>query len=350
MGFLPFRNLAICFCGFALSAASVGCGDRLGTSRPAVKHGRRAQHDDVVGVPSASTSVGLKREAPRPPAVSPTQNQPIQPQLLLRQARAALASHKTVRATIHERIHLYGQELVGKGDVFQDPRRYLLKLDLTLNVDGRDFYVQQRCDGKYYWLQKCVDGIPRVTRVDVRRVEAARAAHVNKTGATNAVGKPASGTTPLPMLGFGGIATLLEQLDIWCDFSKVSQVTLRGASETPVYMLEGTWKPDRLLFWLPDQKSAFEEGRPFNVDKLPAMLPDRVLVFLGRDDLFPRRIDYSVSESRASDATERPPLVRIHFEDIQFDQSGNPIDFTFESSIAAPIDDTDGYLLRHGWQ
>lgn len=348
MGFLAFRNIAICFCGFVLGAASVGCGNRLGPSQAVGKGAKRGKPAGVAAGLSASASVGPKRGQQRTAQASPPQSQPIQAQLLLRQARAALASHKTIAATIHERIHLYGQELVGKGDFFQAPGRNLLKLDLTLNVDGRDFYVQQRCDGRYYWLQKCVDGVPRVTRVDVRQVEAARAAHSNKTGSTTAAVTPVSDT--LPMLGLGGSATLLEQLDVWCDFSKVSQVVLRAPGECPVYMLEGTWKQDRMLFWLPDQKTAFEEGRPFNVARLPAMLPDRVILFLGRDDLFPRRIDYGVSESRLGDDQERPPLVRIHFEDVEFDQSYDPNDFTFESSVAAPVDDTDGYLLRHGWQ
>lgn len=349
MGFLAFRNIAICFCGFVLGAANVGCGKRLGPSQSVVKSANRGKGGGVAGGLSASASVAPKREPHRAAVASSPQGQPIQAQLLLKQARAALETHRTIQATIHERIHLYGQELVGKGDFFQAPGRNLLKLDLTLNVDGHDFYVQQRCDGHYYWLQKCVDGVPRVTRVDVRRVEAARAAHANKTGAGPAV-KLASGPRPLPMLGLGGMVTLLEQLDTWCMFSKVTQVKPHGSNESPAYMLEGTWKPDRMLFWLPDQKPAFEQGQPFNIDKLPAMLPDRVLVFLGRDDLFPRRIDFDVSESRASDDTERPPLVRIHFEDVQFDQSRDPKDFTFESSIAAPVDDTDGYLLRHGWQ
>jgi hypothetical protein len=152
------------------------------------------------------------------------------------------------------------------------------------------------------------------------------------------------------MLGLGGMAALLDQLDLWCVFTKVGQTKPRGANEMPLYVLEGTWRPERLLFWLPDQREAVEKGQPVNISKLPPMLPDRIVIFLGRDDLFPRRIEYSASESRSFPDDEAPPLVRIHFEDVQFDQTADPRQFMFDSPVVAPIDDTEGYLLRHGWQ
>ncbi len=269
---------------------------------------------------------------------------------MLRQARAALQRHKTISATIHQRIHLYDQELVGNGIFVQGPtERNLLQVDLTVNIDGRDCYVQQRCDGEYYWLQKCVDGIPRLARVDIKRVAAARAEHAKTKNAPGNLFQP-PGATSFGMLGLGGMAALLDQLDLWCIFSKVGETRPRGANEMPLYVLEGTWRPERLLFWLPDQREAVEKGQPVNISKLPPMLPDRMVVFLGRDDLFPRRIEYSASESRSFADDEVPPLVRIHFEDVQFDQSVDPRQFMFDSPVVAPVDDTEGYVLRHGWQ
>ncbi|HWB08162.1 MAG TPA: hypothetical protein VG826_02870 [Pirellulales bacterium] len=272
---------------------------------------------------------------------------PVSGQSLLRQARAALERHKTISATIHQRIHLYGQELVGNGIFVQGPsERNLLQVDITVNIDGKDCYIQQRCDGEYYWLQKCTDGVPRLSRIDVKRVEAARAAYAKKQPPN--VPQP-PGASSLPMLGLGGMATLLDQIDLWCVFPKVGQTRPRGPNETPMYVLEGTWRPERLLFWLPDQREAVEKGQAVNVSKLPPMLPDRIVVFLGRDDLFLRRIEFSASESRSYD-DEAPPLVRVHFEDVQFDQPVDRRQFMFDSPVVSPVDDTEGYLLRHGWQ
>ena len=271
-------------------------------------------------------------------------------ELLLKRSRASLARHKTIRAKLHQRIRLYGQELVGAGIFVQGPLdRNLLQLDLKIKVAGQDSYLQQRCDGRYYWLQKFVEGVPVLTRIDVQRVEAARAALVahgksNSDVNTNHPGPSGS----LPMLSFGGIAYLIDQLNAWCVFDKVVEGRLPGADPLPVLVLEGTWRPQRLLVWLPEQKAAVEKGTPINLAKLPAMIPDRIVVSLGREDHFPRRIEYRVSEERPGARAEQGPLVQLHFEDVQFDQPVDPRQFHYGSSVVSPIDDTDGYLLRHG--
>jgi len=281
------------------------------------------------------------------------QSQPNQGQLLLRRARAALAGHRTISAKIHQRIRLYDQELVGSGTFVQGPpEQNLLYLDLTVKVDGQDCYVQQRCDGKYFWDQRLIDGVPRLTRIDVERVAAARRASASRaTRPDLAGGTPArravTPTPQLPVLGLGGVAQILDQFEAWCVFQRVREAKLTGPEELPVYLLEATWRPERLVQWLPDQRGAVEKGLPIDLDKLPAVLPDRMIVSLGRDDLFPRRIDYGVSPSRRIDS-QQLPLVQIYFEDVQFDEAVAPQQFTFEGGVAAPVDGTDAYLLREG--
>lgn len=283
------------------------------------------------------------------------QSPPNQGHSLLTHARLALAGHKTISAKIHQRIHLYGQELVGSGILVQGPpEKNLLQLDLTIKVDEQTSYVQQRCDGDYFWLQKFVDGVPVLTRIDVKRVEAARAA-LKGGAAGTAVTNRIANKPSLPTFGLGGIGYLIDQLDEWCVFSRVAETKLPGPDGLPVWALEGTWRRERLLVWLPEQKAAADKagkagkGGPLKLGKLPTMVPDRIVVFLGRDDLFPRRIEYSVSESRRFHEGAAPPLVRIHFDEVQFDQSVDPRQFLFNSAVVPPIDDTEGYLLRQGW-
>jgi hypothetical protein len=349
MGFLPSRIVAIWLCCIAFGC---DCGNHEATAQTGSKPNSSDPAAKVTGTLWAGGGPNRpsSQAAPRTPgSTAAPQPQPIQPQLLLRQARAALERRKTISATIHERIHLYDQELVGKGNFVQGPGD-LFYLDLPIKVTGGDSYIQQRCDGEHYWLQKCVNGIPSVTRIDVKRVRAARAAHAQKNAAPRANGPPSPANASPPMLGLGGVAYLLDQLELWCVFTKVSQLDARGPDETSVYVLEGTWKPERMVFWLPEQRAEFEKGQPLNLDKLPPTFPDRIIVYLGRDDLFPRRIEYSAGPSRTFDDDETPPLVRIHFEGVQFDQPINPRQFMFDSSVVEPLDDTDGYLLRHGWQ
>jgi hypothetical protein len=195
-------------------------------------------------------------------------------------------------------------------------------------------------------LQKFEDGLPKLTRVDVERVLAARSAAARlQAGGAMALGLE---TGPGTMLGIGGVASLLDELADWCIFTRVSQGKLPTQGELPVIVLEGGWRPERLLHWLPDQADAVSQGKPIDLDKLPATLPDRVVVFLGRDDLFPRRIEYGVSDSRAIAQGETEPLVQLHFEDVRFDKPVDPRYFNFSGGVVPPIDDTDGYLLRNG--
>jgi hypothetical protein len=303
-----------------------------------------------VARPLQSAALQLVPRQPTPERAESAPARPNQGELLLRRSRAALARHKTIRAKLHQRIRLYGQEMVGAGIFVQGPlERNLLQLDLNIKVAGQDSYLQQRCDGRYYWLQKFVEGVPVLTRVDVKRVEAARAAlaaHGETISGVNA-NHPGGGGS-LPMLSFGGIAYLIDQLNAWCIFAKVFEGRLPGTNQSPVLVLEGTWRPQRLLVWLPEQKAAVEKGAPIDLGKLPAMIPDRIVVSLGRDDLFPRRIEYRVSEGRPGAKAEQGPLVQLHFEDVQFDQPADPRQFQFGSSVVSPIDDTDGYLLRQG--
>jgi outer membrane lipoprotein-sorting protein len=268
----------------------------------------------------------------------------------LLRARAALAGHQSISANIHQRIHLYGQELVAAGVFVQGPpAKNLLYLDLKLKIGGQDSYRQQRCDGKFYWLQRFEDGIPKLTRVDLKRVEAARAANAGLKAAGPANLQPVAAKDGPPMLGLGGMAFLLDELADWCVFPKVEQRRLPTREATPVIVLEGGWQRERLLLWLPDQAEGASQGKPIDLSKLPPMLPDRIVVFLGRDDLFPRRIEYSVSGSRDLPRDEPEPLLQVHFDEVRFDVEVPPSKFTFEGGVVAPIDDTDGYLLRAGF-
>ena len=150
------------------------------------------------------------------------------------------------------------------------------------------------------------------------------------------------------MLGLGGVARLLDQLADWCVFPRVQQGRLPGKQALPVIVLEGGWRPERLLHWLPDQAEAAARGKPLDLGKLPPMLPDKIVIFLARDDLFPRRIEYLVSESRGLSTSEAEPMVQLHFDNVQFDAKVDPRCFTFDGGLVPPFDDTDGYLLRSG--
>lgn len=269
----------------------------------------------------------VRAQTPRPSADS-------QARRLLVRAGEALARRKSVSATVSQSIRLYGQELLGRGNYLQGPvaSRWLL-LDLTIKMkESEDAVVQQRCDGQTLWTLRSVDAIPTLTRVDAQRVIERRAA------------QPGAG---LPMIGVGGLAELLLALERSFEFDAVHEAKLTRPSETlAVYALSGRWRPAMLARWLPEQKAAIDAGKPADLSKLPAMLPDRVFVLLGRDDLFLYRVEYVRETSAKGRRKGDGPFVSLNLGDVVFDEPVDRRQFVFERGTLPAVDQTEAYLAR----
>jgi hypothetical protein len=140
-------------------------------------------------------------------------------------------------------------------------------------------------------------------------------------------------TTP----GLGGLGRLMRGLNGQLDFASAAADELDGA---PVWKVSGSWKPVALARALPDQKDAAEKGRPYNLSKLPARLPDRVAVYLRQTDYFPLRIDYL----RGTTGLSPHCLLSLKFTDVNF---RGPIDsgqFLFSPGSLEFNDRTDDFI------
>lgn len=266
-------------------------------------------------------------------AQSPHRAADAQARRLLTRAGEALARRKSVTANLSQTIRLYGQELLGRGSYIQGPAasRWLL-LDLKIKTNEFDAFVQQRCDGESMWTLRSADGLPSLTRVDVRRVAERRAAQPSAA---------------VPLIGVGGLAELLLALERSFEFDAVHEAKLTRASETlAVYALRGRWRPAMLARWLPEQKAALEAGKPADLSKLPPMLPDRVFVLLGRDDLFLYRVEYVREASGKGPPKGDGPFVSLNLDNVIFDQPVDRRQFVFERGTLPAIDETEAYLAR----
>ncbi|HUY33100.1 MAG TPA: hypothetical protein VMV69_09985 [Pirellulales bacterium] len=249
---------------------------------------------------------------------------------LLRDARTALDSHQWVSAKIHQQIDLYEQQLIGNGTYRQGPpESHWMLLDLKVKMGGTNWFVQERCDGESHW-QIRTQGATRteLSRIDITRLRKARddwqAAHGNA-----------------PHLGLGGLPKLLGALDQAFEFKTVSNATL---ARQPVYALRGQWRPERLAKWLPEQKDAIVAGRPVDLRQLPPPIPDHVFVLLGRDDLFPYRIEYGRDDSPI--AGKSRILVAMNLDEVAFDEPVEAREFMFDPGAAPVIDLTEIYLQK----
>lgn len=277
-------------------------------------------------------------EAGREPRSQPHADQsapavgPQGPQLIQR-AMARLARHRSITAHLSEKIHLYGQEMTASGSYVEGPpERHWLQMDLTVKVGPHDDFAQQRCDGSYLWSLRSIDGIPALSRVDVERVIQARQENPQ--------------VFP-PTLGLGGLTDLLLALDRAFVFDSVREANLpREGGALAVYAVRGHWRPKRLVQWLPEQKAAIDDGKPADLSHLPEMLPDHVFVLLGRDNLFPYRIEYRrEARPKRAVAGERC-YVSFDFVDVVFNRAVEERQFKFAEGTYPVFDDTEGYLAR----
>ena len=250
-----------------------------------------------------------------------------------RRALAALDQHASVQCKLYQEVQMYDQHLLGHGAYLQGPPGYFWSsLELALKTGGEhDAIVKQRCDGNRLWIFRSMDGLPRLSCVDVKRVLAAARAEGRER-------------TAVPALGIGGLPKLFDAVEKGFRFTDVRQQQLE---KKPVFVLRAEWKPDRLLRWLPEQKEAIESGGKLDLSKLPPPVPDHLLIYLGATDLFPRRIEYR----RASANVQNPNkeiLLLLSFSNIAFDRPVDRRSFVFEPGPMPMADETDSYIRNLG--
>jgi hypothetical protein len=113
-----------------------------------------------------------------------------------------------------------------------------------------------------------------------------------------------------------------------------------------VRVLVGKWIPERLALLMPDQVEAMQAGQPADLSRLPDHVPEQALIYLGRDDLFPYRIEYR----RASTGENAPrALMVVELYEVQVNSAVDPLQFVYNPGTARYADETDAYLSAHGF-
>jgi len=219
--------------------------------------------------------------------------------------------------------------------------RLLIRLELRTQIGDQQSSLLQILSpptpaGHYLWTYCKLPDEERLSRVDL--VRAAQA--LDKAQHT-----PGLGTEGM-LSGLGGLPRLLRGLQAAFDFSSAEQGHF---GRLPVWRLQGQWKPDRLAKILPDQKAAIEAGRPPDLVKLPEHLPDRVVLMLGQDDLFPYRIEYRRGiPEKAGGRNDSRALVTMELFDVKLNV---PIDrnrFIYNRGSTDFSDQTESFISSLG--
>jgi hypothetical protein len=279
--------------------------------------------------PTAGVAAGANGTVQPTPTGSPN------PVDVFQRAIAVLESRQSISARVRQNCDIFGRHPVGSG-IYLEQRLdgvTRFRLEMRLLLDDQPSSLLQVCDGRFIWTYRQMLQQETLSHVDLERVN-----HKLAEGGKLQPG----GMGSLPIIG--GLPRLLQTTCSNFNFARADQTLLRG--QVPAWRLEGLWTPARLQRLLPEQAKSIQAGKPPNLSSLPRQVPDRIVVFLGMDDLFPYRIEYH----RQPDKRESPEaasdriMAEIDFYDVAFDVPIPPTQFLYNPGRLQPTDETDKFL------
>jgi hypothetical protein len=124
----------------------------------------------------------------------------------------------------------------------------------------------------------------------------------------------------------------------------------------PVFVTVGHWKPERLAELTTKAPAKSDPAaKPRRSEKLPARLPQEILLAVGQADLFPYRIEYrqqATTQDAGAAGTPAPyqlsafPLADVEFADISFTAAIAANQFDYSPGDAKWDDRTNEQLQR----
>ena len=245
--------------------------------------------------------------------------------LLIAEAIKRLEQAPSVVAQIKHESHMFGQLLVGDGlyQQLNHPDGVMTRLELSVQTDNEVTTLRHISNGQFLYMQEQQGNEQRVRRVDLRTVRRNQSSTMSGKLASHSreVAPAAPPTSMTHSIAIGGLPRLLAELQKNFTFRKPQAISFQ---DVPVWAVAGEWKADRLQLLLPSEKGLTRSDGTVNREKIPAYIPDRVFVLIGRDRLFPYRLEYrkdsmSVNVAKpvalsasGSDALLTMDLYRVH--------------------------------------
>lgn len=287
-------------------------------------------------------------------------------ELLAESARRLLAL-PNLECKIRQRVELFGQELTGAGSYSQwsptPSERPRVRWELKFQVGQEVASLQQINDGRFFWSRRDLPGEQSLSRIDLRTVR-------------DVLQREERLPPELVLrnwMALGGLSRLVHGLNEHFQFGTAQP---RLVDETPVWVLAGTWKREILSILVPTLKPTLDQGQTIPIDRLPAHLPDVVVLIMSRDarlPAFPYRIEYrrsrrgnvrgteQVSNSQADGESSSGPLDAVAFAglaetaevavldfyEVNLEAELEPQRFAFQPPASQQVvDDTERFLLQ----
>ena len=121
----------------------------------------------------------------------------------------------------------------------------------------------------------------------------------------------------------------------------------------PVWIVQGVWRPEALAPIAPELAKQAAEGRSLDLNKLPAQMPEQVLVYLGQDDYFPYRIEYrrrptKPGKSGAAASSTMSSMLIIELYEVRLNGAIDPQQFVYQPSGVDVVDATEQMVKGMG--
>lgn len=263
---------------------------------------------------------------------------------LLLQSIRVLSSWQTVQGKLLVGVNLFGQQLVGSGTYCeQNPGMSdLLRWEINIQQGDTTSQLMRISDGHRFWESSKLAGHGNAKTLCYDRDRLRRAlVGAGKNPQTDLDAWPLS----------GGTARLLRGLYRCFWFDKIESGRL---DQVPVWRMEGRWRPTFLEQLIPEQKKAIRENGPVNLAKLPVHAPDLVVLFLGKDDLFPyrmecRRTEWPADSNESSDPDDMKSTIVTYLQlvDVKLNAPIDASQFQFSPGQQDYPDKTEDWMRQH---
>lgn len=273
-------------------------------------------------------------------------------QAILHRAVSTMEGRPSLFAKSSHHINLFGKpQLLGTALYMeqQTEKGRLLRTYLKITLGNQQVStLVEVFDGQRLWTYEHL-GDKKLTLVDMNKADEL----------LKGKGKLPEGGGVHSLPGLWGLSKLLRGLEADFVFTVVEQTTFIAADQSgqhqlPVWKLRGAWSPEKLATIFPDQAEALKKGNPANLDKLPEHLPDHVILYLGKDDLFPYEIDYQRKVPKRfwrRDRSESRSILTIKFTEVDFNSQFEEPEFKYNPGrdkldTLTPSDGTEAFVNK----
>jgi hypothetical protein len=279
--------------------------------------------------------------ASRAPLAARTSGESVSAELLLANCVERLEHYASISAKIRQQGEIMGIRTLGSGIYLQgNPPSGLLRVELKIRADDELTSLQQICDGQFLWIFRKLGEESTLGRADALQVMQA----LQASPAPAEQGRAGEGSRGRPMLeiGIGGLPRMMRNIGRSFHFTQMAPLEW---GSLPVYGLRGGWSPQALSHIVPEQAEAAAAG---NLDwsRVPSQIPDEALLLLGRDNLFPYRIEYRRSSEHAAEGVAGGTLLVMELFDVQFNAPLERNLFRYQPGDLPVADLTGQYIER----